>query len=52
MNPTNLTKKQLNELDSLFDLVSNRQGKDFGNILTNLFNILSSGPTRRPNIGH
>ena len=32
MNPTNLTNKQLNELNSLFDLVSNRQEKDFGNI--------------------
>ena len=27
-----LTKKQLKELDSLFDLVSERQLKDFGNI--------------------
>ena len=32
MNPTNLTNKQLSELDSLFELVSQRQIKDFGNI--------------------
>ncbi len=32
MNPTNLSNKQLNELDSLFELVSQRQIKDFGNI--------------------
>jgi len=32
MNLTNLTNKQLNELDSLFELVSQRQIKDFGNI--------------------
>ena len=32
MNPTNLTNKQLRELDSLFELVSQRQIKDFGNI--------------------
>ena len=32
MNPTNLTNKQLSELDSLFELVSQRQTKDFGNI--------------------
>jgi myo-inositol-1(or 4)-monophosphatase len=32
MNPTNLTNKQLSELDSLFELVSKRQIKDFGNI--------------------
>ena len=32
MNPTNLTNTQLNELDSLFNLVSKRQKKDFGNI--------------------
>ena len=32
MNPPNLTYKQLNELDSLFELVSQRQKKDFGNI--------------------
>ena len=32
MNPPNLTDKQLNELDSLFELVSQRQIKDFGNI--------------------
>ena len=32
MNSPNLTKKQLNELDSLFELVSQRQIKDFGNI--------------------
>ena len=29
MNPTNLTNKQLNELDSLFELVSQRQKKRF-----------------------
>ena len=28
----NLTDKQLHELDSLFELVSQRQTKDFGNI--------------------
>ena len=32
MNQTNLTNKQLSELDSLFELVSQRQIKDFGNI--------------------
>ena len=32
MQTNNLTKKQLKELDSLFDLVSERQLKDFGNI--------------------
>ena len=32
MNITNLTNKQLSELDSLFELVSQRQIKDFGNI--------------------
>ena len=32
MNPPNLTNKQLLELDSLFELVSQRQTKDFGNI--------------------
>ena len=32
MNPPNLTNKQLTELDSLFELVSQRQKKDFGNI--------------------
>ncbi len=32
MNQLNLTNKQLNELDSLFKLVSQRQIKDFGNI--------------------
>ena len=32
MNPTHLTNKQLSELDSLFELVSQRQLKDFGNI--------------------
>ena len=32
MNSTNLTNKQLSELDSLFELVSQRQIKDFGNI--------------------
>ena len=28
MNPPNLTNKQLSELDSLFELVSQRQTKD------------------------
>ena len=32
MNQTNLTNRQLSELDSLFELVSQRQIKDFGNI--------------------
>jgi len=32
MNLPTLTNKQLNELDSLFELVSQRQLKDFGNI--------------------
>ena len=32
MNPPNLTNKQLRELDYLFELVSQRQTKDFGNI--------------------
>ena len=32
MNPKNLTHKQLEDLDSLFELVSNRQLRDFGNI--------------------
>ena len=32
MNLPNLTNKQLNELDSLFEFVSERQKKDFGNI--------------------
>ena len=32
MNHPNLTNKQLDELDSLFELVSQRQIKDFGNI--------------------
>ena len=34
MNPPNLTDKQLIELDSLFELVSQRQKMDFGNIST------------------
>ena len=29
MNPANLTNKQLSELDSLFELVSQRQKKRF-----------------------
>ena len=32
MNKSNLTDQQLKDLDSLFELVSNRQLKDFGNI--------------------
>ena len=32
MNPPNLTNKQLSELNYLFELVSQRQTKDFGNI--------------------
>ena len=32
MNQPNLTNKQLKELDSLFEIVSQRQLKDFGNI--------------------
>ena len=32
MNQQNLTNQQLSELDALFDLVSERQIKDFGNI--------------------
>ena len=32
MNKLNLTNKQLSELDSLFELVSERQINDFGNI--------------------
>ena len=32
MNQSNLTNKQLSELDSLFELVSQRQIQDFGNI--------------------
>ena len=32
MNLPNLTNKQLNELEALFELVSQRQIKDFGNI--------------------
>jgi len=32
MNYTNLTNTQLNQLDSLFELVSQRQIRDFGNI--------------------
>ena len=32
MNLSNLTNTQLRELDSLFELVSERQIKDFGNI--------------------
>ena len=32
MNQPNLTIKQLSELDSLFELISQRQFKDFGNI--------------------
>ena len=32
MNKNNLTNKQLKDLDSLFELVSDRQLKDFGNI--------------------
>ena len=32
MNQSNLTFQQLNELDSLFEVVSQRQTKDFGNI--------------------
>ena len=32
MNQPNLTNKQLSKLDSLFELVSQRQTKDFGNI--------------------
>ena len=32
MNQSNLTNHQLTDLDSLFELVSQRQIKDFGNI--------------------
>ena len=32
MNQSSLTNKQLKELDSLFEIVSQRQLKDFGNI--------------------
>ena len=32
MNKTNLTQKQLIELDKLFELISQRQLNDFGNI--------------------
>ena len=32
MTKTILTNQQLKELDSLFDLISERQLKDFGNI--------------------
>ena len=32
MSPPNLNNNQLSELDSLFELVSQRQTKDFGNI--------------------
>ena len=32
MNKNNLTRQQLKDLDSLFELVSDRQLKDFGNI--------------------
>ena len=35
MNKSNLTNKQLNDLNSLFQLVSDRQLKDFGNISAN-----------------
>ena len=35
MNPTKLTNNQLSKLDSLFELVSQRQIKDFGNISAN-----------------
>ena len=35
MNSPHLTNKQLSELDSLFELVSQRQKKDFGNIDAN-----------------
>ena len=35
MNQQNLTTKQLRELNSLFELVSQRQIKDFGNISAN-----------------
>ena len=35
MNQSNLTNKQLSELDSLFEVVSQRQIKDFGNISAN-----------------
>ena len=36
MNPPNLTNKQLSELDSLFELVSQRQKEDCGVPSTNL----------------
>ena len=32
MNKNNLTRQQLKDLESLFELVSDRQLKDFGNI--------------------
>ena len=32
MNKNNLTNQQLKDLDSLFELVSDRQLQDFGNI--------------------
>ena len=32
MNKNNLTSQQLKDLESLFELVSDRQLKDFGNI--------------------
>ena len=46
MNPPNLTNKQLLELDSLFELVSQRQTKDFGNISAVSYTHLTL-PTKR-----
>ena len=48
MNPSNLTNKQLSELDSLFELVSQRQKKDFGNInASNKACLLYTSPSPR-----
>ena len=50
MNPPNLTNKQLRELDSLFELVSQRQTKDFGNIsASNKACLLYTSPSPRDN---
>ena len=48
MNQQNLTNEQLNKLDSLFELVSQRQTKDFGNIsASNKACLLYTSPSPR-----
>ena len=46
MNKNNLTRQQLKDLESLFELVSDRQLKDFGNISAVSYTHLTLPTTR------